>query len=172
MKTCGCCGKEGPDEWFKTPAGDLCTRCRLAGKRPKRPLAACSVQQPVRLVSLVKRPRKVPGKMALRRKQRAALADAVRQRLRYYVFFAPDAYSYTTFDYFGCGVSVLRARVRRLLPADIRWEDYGRTWGLSFKRALSTYRLENPAELRKASSIRNVAVVLMHKNGAVISGPL
>lgn len=166
MKTCLCCGKEGPDEWFKTPAGDLCTRCRLAGKRVNvATVAAVSA-------SVKSAASRQPGKLALRRKQRAELADAIRRKLRYYVFYSPDAHSHATFDYFGCGVSVLRERVRKHLPDGVRWEDYGKTWGLSFRRALHTYRLEQPAELKKATSVRNVAVVLLDKKGAVISGPL
>ena len=158
MKVCGCCGKEGPDEWFKTPARDLCTRCRLAKKR---------VSDPVKSAVAAFRH---PGKLEFRRQRRAAIADAIRRKLRYCVFSAaPDA---DVKAYFGCDISALRERIHSRLPEGICWEDYGRTWGLSFRRALRMYQLERPAEFQKATSFRNATVVLMHKNGAVISGPL
>lgn len=170
MKVCGCCEKEGPDEWFTTPSGDLCTRCRLAKKRVPAPPVVCYVQTAAGLVPYVPRKHRPMGKLDRRRKQRAEIADAIRRKLRYYVFYsAPDA---DVKAYFGCDVLALRERIRSRLPEGILWGDYGRTWGLSFRRALHTYQLERPAEFKKATSVRNATVVLMHKNGAVISGPL
>lgn len=165
MKTCGCCGKEGPDEWFTTPSRDLCTRCRLAGKRVRS--VVCVSDKALSRVPVCRH----PSKLAVRRERRAAIADAIRRKLRYAVFRADSAFSLEAYEYFGCAISVLRERIRSRLPEGVRWEDYGRTWGLSFKRALSTYRLEQPAEFRKATSFRNATVVLLDKKGTVIRGP-
>jgi hypothetical protein len=151
MKTCGCCGRSGPDEWFTTPAGDLCTRCRLARKRVK-PAVHTSAGSVSRL----------PGKLAVRREQRAKLAEGIRYRLRQWALYSSTDPCFSAVDYFGCSIPELRAYIRSQLPEGYSWSPgYAQTWVLSFKRDLSTYRLEQPAQFRKATSFRNVRVKLL-----------
>jgi len=151
MKTCGCCGKRGPDEWFTTPAGDLCTRCRLVKKRVK-----AVVHAPVGPV-----PKRI-GKLAARREQRARLAEGIRCKLRQWALYSSTEPVFSAVDYFGCSIPELRAYICNQLPEGYSWSPgYAQTWVLGFKRALSTYRLEHPAEFKKAASFRNVRVKLL-----------